>query len=315
MNEDQSTPPSAVALWLAPFIVLAFVVVPQLALWSRLPGNLAIHWGVDGHPNGSAPKLVSLLVVGGLWVGAWIWALQGQRGRSGGRDALRNAHFIGGFIFVGQLILLSRNLDAPTWDRARNLAPLAAILPITAGILTRWIASRLLGTSAGANHPPLDGATPRTGRALWTGTARNSRGTLVFCGVGVGVGGLGLLSGQVGPVGAAVAVAVVVILAVGFGSARVTVGPQAVVLGLGPWGWPRRRVPLSRICRATYTIIEPMQYGGWGYRVRSGTTAVVIRKGQALHLELVGGRSLIVTVDGAEEGSGLVNHYLAAAQA
>lgn len=136
---------------------------------------------------------------------------------------------------------------------------------------------------------------------------------MAFCGIGVLLGILGLASGQIGPVGAFLVTLAVVFLALAFASARVTVGPKAVVVGLGPWGWPRRRVALDDIRRATNTNVDPMSYGGWGYRVKRGVTAVVVRRGDALQLDLNNGRSFTVTVDQADQGASLVNHYLASA--
>ena len=38
-----------------PALVLAGLVVPPLALASRLPDPIAIHWGISAGPNGHAP--------------------------------------------------------------------------------------------------------------------------------------------------------------------------------------------------------------------------------------------------------------------
>jgi hypothetical protein len=57
--------------------------------------------------------------------------------------------------------------------------------------------------------------------------------------------------------------------------------------------------------------VLPLQYGGWGWRFRPQTTAVVIRRGDGLELELRNGRRFVVTVDGAEQAAGVVNDYVA----
>lgn len=62
------------------------------------------------------------------------------------------------------------------------------------------------------------------------------------------------------------------------------------------------------IAEATVEHVQPMRYGGWGYR-GSGTRcrAIIVRRGDGLRLEMNDGRSLIVTVDHADEAAGLVN--------
>lgn len=315
MTAERPRSHHVVGSWVAPALILAGIIVPQIALWSRLPPDLAIHWGMDGKPNGSAPGWLSLLLLAGLWVATWIWALRADSGTQSGAGALANAYFVGAFLVAGQIMLLNRSLGAGTWRDAGTLSPIFAVVPIGAGLVAWLLARRLLGYPAHAQARPssYSARVPTSGRALWTGTARNRRGTFAFCAVGVVIGALGLISGQVGLLGAIVLTAVVCILALGFATARVTVGPRAVVVGLGPWGWPRKQVALDQVREATSTTVEPMSYGGWGYRVKPGVTAVVVRKGDALQLDLANGRSFVVTVDEAHEGAGLVNHYLTGA--
>jgi hypothetical protein len=74
-------------------------------------------------------------------------------------------------------------------------------------------------------------------------------------------------------------------------------------------GWPRYRVPLDEVVRADVTQVSPMkEFGGWGWRVgRDGRVGVVTRKGETLLVERTGGRSIVVTIDDAATGAGLLN--------
>jgi hypothetical protein len=57
-----------------------------------------------------------------------------------------------------------------------------------------------------------------------------------------------------------------------------------------------------------------MQWGGWGYRGSRRLfrkAAVVLRAGPALRLDLADDTQLVVTVDDAESGAGLLNDLLA----
>jgi hypothetical protein len=96
-----------------------------------------------------------------------------------------------------------------------------------------------------------------------------------------------------------------------FAVVRVVVGPNAVVAGLGPWAWPRRRILMSDIRSARAEVIEPTDVGGWGYRLGRNGAAIVVRRGEALVLELDDGPRFTVTVDDAAEAAAIVNAYVA----
>lgn len=70
----------------------------------------------------------------------------------------------------------------------------------------------------------------------------------------------------------------------------------------GHIGVPRRRIPLSHVVGATYiSHVTPRQWGGWGYRWRPEMgTAVVVRRGEGVVLELWDGHTFTITVDDAE---------------
>ncbi len=53
-----------------------------------------------------------------------------------------------------------------------------------------------------------------------------------------------------------------------------------------------------------------MSYGGWGYRIRPGMRAIVTRGGEGLRLVGEGKADLVVTVDDAQTGAGLINSML-----
>jgi hypothetical protein len=74
-------------------------------------------------------------------------------------------------------------------------------------------------------------------------------------------------------------------------------------------GLPRYRIPLDEVVRADVTEVSPMRdFGGWGWRVgRGGRVGIVLRKGAGLLIERTGGRSIVVTVDGAATAAGVIN--------
>jgi hypothetical protein len=92
-----------------------------------------------------------------------------------------------------------------------------------------------------------------------------------------------------------------------FTSVQITVDPRGFTFGLGPVGWPRKRIPLSRIADARGQEIEPRQWGGWGYRVIPGASALVLRRGPGLVITQDDGRRFAVTLDDPDTPAGLLN--------
>lgn len=73
----------------------------------------------------------------------------------------------------------------------------------------------------------------------------------------------------------------------------------------------RRRVPLRRVTGAFARRARPLQLGGWGYRWLPRRTAVSLRAGDALWLQLDSGREFVITVDDAARAAEAVNAQLA----
>lgn len=97
-------------------------------------------------------------------------------------------------------------------------------------------------------------------------------------------------------------------------SLEVRVEPQRVVAAYGPFGWPRRSVDLADVREVSAAQIEPLQWGGWGYRwiPWAHASAAVIRRGPGIVLGLEDGRRFAVTVDDAHAGAVAVGHALEA---
>ena len=64
------------------------------------------------------------------------------------------------------------------------------------------------------------------------------------------------------------------------------VDDEEVTVSWGPALWPRIRVPLGEIAGATAEEIEPLRWGGWGYRRTPKGRAAVVRRGPGLVLTL-----------------------------
>ena len=96
-------------------------------------------------------------------------------------------------------------------------------------------------------------------------------------------------------------------------SLRVDVTDETVSVRFTPIGRPRRIIPLTEIASVEAIMVDPMTWGGWGYRwiPWSHASAAVLRKGPGLEISLKDGRRFAVTVEdavvGAQTISGLIS--------
>ncbi|MBD0737502.1 hypothetical protein [Streptomyces sp. CBMA29] len=160
-------------------------------------------------------------------------------------------------------------------------------------------------------HPPR----PESGAPqVWTGRARN-RMQWVLAACGAACMALGIELAVEGPDAASglaplvmsvvgcVAVGLLVLFGtVAFTHVRVRVDHDAVDVRCGHIGVPRRRIPLEQVSGVRLApLVSPRNWGGWGYRWRPEEgTAVVVRRGQGLVIDLGSGRRFTVTVDDAQ---------------
>jgi hypothetical protein len=292
--------------FVVPALILAALVVPAVVLSSRLPDPIAIHWSLDGRPNGFGPWWLVTVLLSVLWCAGWA-ALQTNRGN---RWSATSVYAIGGALLSAHTLGLLSNLD-------RGSGRDAAVLPGSPGMLLIIVAGMVvLGALgwvlAGPDSPVPDSAAPplptvRLGaaeQAVWTGRAHNA----VLPGIAMAAAVLlFVLSGRAPLILCAVVILIVLI----FSAVRVVAGPRGVQVRLGVFGWPRQTVPLSEIADARSISLAPLEFGGWGWRVRPGRRAVIIRGGPAIDLRLRDGKRFLITVDDAERAAGLVNDYLA----
>jgi hypothetical protein len=158
---------------------------------------------------------------------------------------------------------------------------------------------------------------------LWTGRC-SSRG-LALLGVGlalvlvaVGAGTAIVLAGSAATwVGCFVAGLglLVGVLSWLLSSLEVRVTEDTLTVAYGPFGWPRRVVDLSEVVDASAIVVDPMHWGGLGYRwmPRARASAAVVRKGPGIALEFRDGRRFAVTVDDAVAGAKLTSAALVGA--
>ncbi|MFC7535163.1 DUF1648 domain-containing protein [Actinoplanes sp. GCM10030250] len=92
-----------------------------------------------------------------------------------------------------------------------------------------------------------------------------------------------------------------------FGRIRVTVDRRGLRVVAGLLGVTIKHIPLAEIASAGAEQINPVEWGGWGYRITvSGRSALVLRSGPGLVVHQRDGRSFAVTLDHPETPAALL---------
>jgi hypothetical protein len=77
---------------------------------------------------------------------------------------------------------------------------------------------------------------------------------------------------------------------------------------------PLRTIPLERIRVVEALVVEPLAWGGWGYRGLPGMLAIVLRRGAGIVVTTREGSRFAVTVDDAQQGASVLAGLVARAR-
>ncbi len=289
-------------------LALALVVlamVPIVIGWGNLPDPFASHWGLDGRPDANLPMWtlpllpVVLIVVGGLI--ATLFRVRGRPSAEGAGLLL----FMGttGVLATASTVML--NSGAEDWQAASPMhwSHIAAVLvvPALVGVLGYLVARGWYPMERSETFVTTNAIPVSPGEAVtWVGT---SQVRYPFVIAAVGTLGMVLLPG-VWRLATIPVVAAALILS----HVKVTVDNEGLKASLG--GIFRRRFPLSEIYAVKAVELIPNEWGGWGYRTAPGRTAMVVRGGEAIDIQLTNGHRFAVNVDDAATGAGLLKGLL-----
>ncbi|MFE1763420.1 DUF1648 domain-containing protein [Streptomyces angustmyceticus] len=319
-SAQRSSPPLNARPWaliaVLPFVAAAVAVaVVYFSISARLPEPLATHFGegaarADGFTSarGFLTLVLTLLLVFGTVAGLLARLPEPSAGTPwliAGGYALAAAI---GFLTCRTLFANAGATDAsavrlPLWELAVTLA--VAVLAGALGRLLAGPAPRPAGRAAGG-APRLD--LPAGAVAGWSRTIGSppivALGTLLL---GAGLFLLAFIDWQAG-IGLLIGALAVLPCA----AARVTVDRRGLTVSstlLPPLRI--RHLPLDRVTEATSRPIGVFQeFGGWGYRIRSGRSGLVLRSGEGIVVRLTDGKEFVVTVDDAATAAALLNTYL-----
>jgi hypothetical protein len=290
-------------------IPLAASLVTLMVTEASLSGPTAIHWTLGGEPDNFASPRTAWAVTGGIGLAAGLLALALAILRPGRFDPagpaptaelVQRCAFAVAVLFSGLSVLVTgANLGG-----GEPRLPLVAVVAVLAACLL--VAAAVVGPTTRSGRLDMHPTRPAGADALWEGRCRSRFAIptfLVFLAVGV------LLGVLVNPyAGAVLAVGGLCVLALVEITVLVTAATVQVCYS-GPLRWPRTTLRLEDVARVEAITVEPMRYGGWGYRgsLRLFRRAAVnLRRGPGLRFELRDGRVFVLTVDDAEAAAATI---------
>lgn len=307
-----------------PLAVAAATVVALLVAAPQLPSELALHWNFKGVDRvggiGEMVAMVAIMVpaVTALLVATFVLLSRGKR-----ESSFFARVFVGLSTFIAFLMAFL-SLSLPLLQRGvedvREI-PASAPAPWLVGSLVLAAAIGLLFTRLIPTLPvdegDVTGSEPlplQPGEvAYWTQLVSPHAAVLLIPIItGVVLTVTLLFFGA--PWGIALGLDVVVAFAAGTLVWRVVIDARGARIR-SLLGIPRFTVPIADVVAAKTVNVEPLkEFGGWGVRVAAdGRWGVVVRKGQAIEILRRGKSPLLVTVDDAATGAGLLTALAARA--
>lgn len=292
-----------VAVWLP----AALLVVLRQRWHDQLPARIATHWSGTGLPDGYSGAwsswlvcLVLSIVAGLVAIGA---ALAHDRSPGFARAVIVACATLAGIAAFSWLISAAATLAAGSAASAELGWRIALIaIPFALGLGVWALLGRTpLRPRVHPSHQPQMQLAPGE-QAAWSQSLHSS----MFLGLAIALliaGGVQLAFGLL-PSGTLIAVAAVVVAA--FASIRCTAdvrGLRVCLLGRVPI----KRIRLDRMASVSAETIDPLQWGGWGYRVMPGRSALVLRSGPGLVVQTTDGHTFAVTLPDPKTPAALLN--------
>jgi hypothetical protein len=307
--------PIAVVGLLAPGIVMLVAVI--VAALVAPAGDVVVHWGVAGDPDGWAPAwtvVVGMAALGILNAVAFGLPLVATRreGPSTMHKILASVAVAFGVLMasLGLWVLLAQRDADATPDVAVGLG-ISLGLAAVAAVLAWFVSPRAVAVEPrGTVAAPLPLA--RGERAVWLSRTRLSTpGLVAVLTAVVASGGAAVVSnvvteGRLALLFLVPAVLLAVLVLTSFWVVRVDADGLDV---RGALGWPRFGMPAAEIASAGTVDVQAVgEFGGWGIRSGRGRrTGIVMRSGEALEAQARDGRALVVTVDDAGTAAALLS--------
>jgi hypothetical protein len=301
-------------------LAVAVIWIPALAVgmsypaWSdRLPARIASHWSGLGAADDSLPTLPvfigALAVTSTLAIAAAIVTAVPRIDARATRAAL---FWLGLPVGIAATIWL-----VPAWLTIQAGSPEAAVL---GGWILTFFGSALYGVLPFV-IAPRSSVVPRTSvdplelgeHEVGAWSRSITANVFIWAAVVVvAVSGVivaaAILSGEFGAFAfGLVVLAVALVLVASFIRLRVTIDWRGLRVTSLVLGIPLKRIPLDRVAAVEATVLRPAEWGGWGYRIMAGRSAIILRGGPGLVVTTTSGAQFALTLDDPENPAALLS--------
>ncbi len=274
---------------------------------------MASHWSSGNTPDGYSNTWLSFgifaAVVAAITAIAIVFVVRPSQGTTA-RLYAGIATLTGAILAAGWVITALATVQASSPDRAviglNWLVLLAA--PAVAAIVILLVPSRPRSDPDG--HPvaalPLDADE----RVAWSGVTGSTSFLLMGVGVtAVGIIGLALVLASAASAGAIVGAVACVVAGLStllLARVRLTVDQRGMRLASTLFRVPLMRIPLASIASVEAETIDPLRWGGWGYRFSGSGRAYVTRRSAGLVVTNRAGFASAVTIEDAGTAASVI---------
>ncbi|GAA1958240.1 DUF1648 domain-containing protein [Microbacterium deminutum] len=305
-----------------PLAIVVVGVVVQLLALPHVPATIAVHWDAAGRPNRFAPAwtqpLATIAFGAGIPLLIGLTALPGlRRGDRGATYRLMGAIAAATATLVTVMSTWTLVMQAGDAGGTAELSVWPALLAAFGAAVAVGVAGWFLQPAESRRASNAAAATPLAispgERVVWLRTTSMVPAAAIAIALGVAV--LAVAAFMAWLTGAADGLVwlltgtalVLVILAATTVAFHVRVDDDGLTVR-SVLGIPRFRVPLGEVSSAAEVEVNPMgEFGGWGLRLGADRRfGIILRAGDAIEVARTSGRRLVVTVDDAATGAGLL---------
>ena len=297
---------AAVTLW----VPLAVVVTTWLLWRAELPTELPRQWYSDGVSSTWLTGFAIVLFAVVCFGSALIASLALQNGAAAGRrKTFLWSGFAAGLACGSWLMVAGSIITSGTSTEPRVGAwPLLLMALMGYGLIPFLIAHRWVNTEP--EQPPTEVALAPTETGAWITTVTVplfALASVAMLAAAVSI----LIFTDRDDAGAdilgAVVLLVLVVPMLAFARLRISVDWRGLKVVTWILGIPLKTIPLSEIESVRTDALEPMHWGGWGYRFMPGRSAIILRTGPGVIVNLTNGKQFALSLNAPETPAALLS--------
>ena len=300
---------AAATVWI-PFAV---VVTTWLIWHAELPPDLPRQWGNDG-VSSTWPTGVPIALFTVVSLGSALTATFALRESSAARR--RKTFLWSGFaagLATGSWLLIAGSTisSGPGAEPRVGAWPLLLMVLLGYGLIPFLLAHRWVTPEPEQRPVEVEVLLAPTETGAWITTVTVPLFAILSLASFAAAATLLIVTGRDrGPGADAVGGVVLLVLGVfllGFARLRISVDWRGLKVVTWFLGIALKTIPLTEIESVHTDTLEPLQWGGWGYRFMPGRSAIILRTGPGVVVTLTNGKQFAVSLDSPETPAALLS--------